>query len=210
MGECHFWKGYLKLSMVDCPVALVAVNGKDHAQRAADDVGLKDGEPEEASDIDIDLFAPRDLIDWIWLDTPYFLVPGDHDGEDAFAIIREAMKASDAVGIARLRLNGRERAVMLDPRGKAILFWTLRDGDAVHDAAGHFKQPDTSPPETTTGRLLESLVRRDRHPVPDKLLSMIERRRKVIGAHRQHRTLDARGDNIIDIKDALHRRASVQ
>src|ERR1700760_3682702 len=43
--------------------------------------------------IDIDVFAPRDSVEWIWLDTPYYLSPDDPVGEEAFSVIREAMVA---------------------------------------------------------------------------------------------------------------------
>jgi len=43
------------------------------------------------------------------------------------------MKAENRVGISRLVLSRRERAVMLEPRGKGIVLWTLRYGDEVRD-----------------------------------------------------------------------------
>lgn len=52
---------------------------------------------------------------------------------EAFCVIREAMKANDVVGIARLVLYRRERAVLLEPQGKGIVLWTLRYGDEVRE-----------------------------------------------------------------------------
>ena len=64
------------------------------------------------------MFAPRDSIEWVWLETPYYLSPDDPVGQEAFSVIRDAMAAEDMVGISRLVISRRERAVMLEPRGK--------------------------------------------------------------------------------------------
>src|SRR3546814_17251634 len=60
-------------------------------------------------------------------------MPDDEVAQEAFAVIREAMAATDTVGISRLVLARRERAVMLQARGKGIVLWTLRSGDEVRD-----------------------------------------------------------------------------
>ena len=71
--------------------------------------------------IDIDMFVPRDLIGWIWYDRPHYLVPDDPVGEEAFSVIRDAMATTHTVGISRLVLYRRERAVMLVPRDQGIV-----------------------------------------------------------------------------------------
>src|SRR5690606_3932296 len=97
---------------------------------------LEDDEIEAAAvestrTINIEQFVPADSIDWIWYDAPYYLLPDDEVAEEAFAVIREAMAATETVGISRLVLARRERAVMLEPRDKGIVLWTLRYGDEV-------------------------------------------------------------------------------
>src|SRR3546814_7348357 len=83
--------------------------------------------------IDIEQFVPADSIEWVWYDTPYYLMHDDEVAQEAFAVIREAMAVTDTVGIARLVLARRERAGMLQARGKGIVLWTLRYGDEVRD-----------------------------------------------------------------------------
>ena len=68
--------------------------------------------------IDIDQFAPADSVPWIFHDSPYYVTPNDKVGEEAFAVIRDAMAAKKVVGISRVVLFRRERAVMLQPRGQ--------------------------------------------------------------------------------------------
>ena len=101
-------------------------------QRGTDEyVALEDEELESVAldstrTIDIDMFVPRDSIGWIWYDRPHYLVPDDPVGEEAFSVIRDAMATTDTVGISRLVLYRRERAVMLVPRDQGIVLWTLR------------------------------------------------------------------------------------
>src|SRR3546814_15590239 len=64
---------------------------------------------ESTRTIDIEQFVPADSIEWVWYDTPYYLMPDDEVAQEAFAVIREAMAATDTVGISRLGLAARER-----------------------------------------------------------------------------------------------------
>src|SRR5690606_39755215 len=66
---------------------------------------------------------------WIWYDKPHYLAPSDKVGQEAFAVIRAAMESAEVAGLARLVMYRRERAVLLEPRDKGIVLWTLRYGD---------------------------------------------------------------------------------
>jgi DNA end-binding protein Ku len=62
---------------------------------------------ESARTIDIDMFVPSDTIGWIWYDKPHFLLPDDKVGEEAYAVIRDAMASTKMVGISRVALSAR-------------------------------------------------------------------------------------------------------
>jgi DNA end-binding protein Ku len=176
------WKGYLKLALVSCPVALYpaassserisfhmmnrntghrlkqqyidAETGElvDSADRvkgyevARNDYVLL--EPEELKDvqiesthtIDIEHFVPRSEIDPVYYDSAYYIVPDDEVGAEAFAVIREAMRKRDMVGLARVVLYGRERIIMLEPRGKGLAGTTLRYNYEVRDDKTYFDE----------------------------------------------------------------------
>jgi DNA end-binding protein Ku len=180
MAPRPFWQGYLKLSLVTCPVAMTpaittsekvrfhvlnqatrnrvvsryvdADTGKEvdnetqvKGYETANDkfIQLEDEELdavalESTRTIDIDKFVPSGEIDPIWLDRAHYLVPNDEVGEEAFAVIREAMAVTKTHGIARLVLYRRERAVLLEPRDKGLILWTLRFGDEVRDVDAYF------------------------------------------------------------------------
>lgn len=162
--------------------------------------------------ISIDTFVPKGSIDWIYYDAPHFLAPEDKVGTEAFCVIREAMKASAVVGIARLVLNRRERAVLLEPSGNGIILWTLRYGDEVRTPDKAFAV--TEKPEAKALALMKTLVEKHsedwspdmtQDPVQDKLAALIKAKKK--GRSKKAAAVEkdpppARG-NVINIMDAL-------
>lgn len=162
MASRSFLKGYLKLSLVTCSVAMTpattenekvrfhTLNRKTGNRVVSQYVDALSGKPVKEDDeleavglestrtIDIEMFVPADTIDLVWYEKPHYLVPDEPVGEEAFAVIREAMAATRTVGISRLVMSRRERAVMLEPRGRGIVLWTLRYGDEVWDAKDYF------------------------------------------------------------------------
>ncbi|GAC1549676.1 MAG: Ku protein [Beijerinckiaceae bacterium] len=175
-----YWKGYLKLSLVSCPVALYAstssservsfkqinkATGNRLRQQLVDDqtrepvdsadkgrgyevskntyLLIEDEEIEAVSvesnhTIDIDSFVARAQIDERYLDSPYYLIPDDKVGQEAFAVIREAMRGKDMVALGRIVLARRERVMMLQAWDKGLLGTTLRYPYEVRDAESYF------------------------------------------------------------------------
>ncbi len=266
MAPRPFWKGYLKLSLVTCPVAMTpattenekirfhtlnrqtrnrvvsqyvdAFTGKPVKEddevkgypRGEDDyVLLEDDELEAVGlestrTIDVDVFAPADSIEWLWYDKPHYLTPDDPVGEEAFCVIRDAMQSTGMVGISRLVMYRRERAVMLEPRGNGIVLWTLQYGDEVREAAEYFGKIGGGKPEAKLMTLVKKLIdeRTKRwdpkmvdDPVQDRLLDIIEAKKKgtkFAGAAK--REVEAPGSeapsNVVNIMDALRKSLSAE
>jgi DNA end-binding protein Ku len=82
---------------------------------------------ESTRTIDIDSFVPRKEIDAGYFDAPYYIAPEDKVSQEAFAVIRDAMRDKEVVGIGRVVLARRERPIMLEPYRKGIRTMTLRD-----------------------------------------------------------------------------------
>jgi DNA end-binding protein Ku len=185
-----FWKGYLKLSLVSCPIALYPaassservsfrqINKKTGHRLKQQLVDSVTGEVVESGDkgrgyqigkdeympvedqeldslrlestkiIDLDKSVPRSEIDQRYLDSPYYLTPEDKVGQDAFAVIREAMRRKDVVGLGKVVISRRERIVMLEPFDKGLVATTLRYAYEVRDANQYFEDiPDLKLPE---------------------------------------------------------------
>lgn len=81
---------------------------------------------ESSSTFTIDRFVDREEIDSIYFDDPYYVAPSEESAIDAFAVIRDALKAKKKVGLGQIVLGGRERIAALQPFGKGMLLETLR------------------------------------------------------------------------------------
>ncbi|TXI00347.1 MAG: Ku protein [Rhizobium sp.] len=260
MAPRSFWKGYLKLSLVTCPVAMApatsdnekvrfhtlnsntghrvvsqyvdSVTGKPvdeddevkgYERGEGDYVMLKAEELdavalESTRTIDIEMFVPRDSIEWIWFDAPHFLTPDDPVGEEAYCVIRDAMAASGMVGISRLVMYRRERAVMLEPRGKGIVLWTLRFGDEVRDEGGYFGDIETEAVDGKLMKLVEELIEERTKPwnpsmvsdpVQEKLLDIIASKKKGRKRPAKAKVEEVPApSNVISIMDALRKSLS--
>jgi DNA end-binding protein Ku len=101
---------------------------------------LKEVQIESTHTIEIEHFVPRSEIDPVYYDSTYYIVPDDEVGAEAFAVIREAMRKRDMVGLARVVLYGRERIIMLEPRGKGLAGTTLRYNYEVRDDKTYFDE----------------------------------------------------------------------
>jgi DNA end-binding protein Ku len=76
--------------------------------------------------IEIDEFAPRKEIDELYQNNPYYIVPDGEVGEQAFAVIREAIRQEGMVAIGKVVFTSREHIIALEARGKGMMGMTLR------------------------------------------------------------------------------------
>ena len=92
---------------------------------------------------------PRAQIDPSYHHTPYYIAPRDLVGQEAFAVIRDAMAGKDLVGLARIVLSSRERPIILEPMGAGLRGITLRYAHEIRGEAEYFANiPDLRlPPE---------------------------------------------------------------
>jgi DNA end-binding protein Ku len=258
-----YWKGYLKLSLVTCPVAMTpatsesekvrfhtlnkstgnrvvsqyvdSVTGK--AVREDDDVrGYARGENDyvilsdedldavaldTVKTIDIDKFVPADSMEWVYLEKPHFLMPDDPVGQEAFAVIRDAMAADKVVGISKLVIGRRERAVVLEPRGQGIVLWTLRFGDEVRPEESYFEDIDgEGDPDLVP--LVQKLIKQKTSkwspemasdPIQHSLLALIAEKKKALRPTKKAakgKLEDAPKSNVVNIMDALKKSVAAE
>jgi Ku protein len=88
--------------------------------------------------IEIDRFVPRAQVDSRYLDMPYYVLPRDQIGEEAFAVIRNAMRRKNVVGMGRVVLARRERPIILEPVSDGIRGTTLRYSHEIRDEEEYF------------------------------------------------------------------------
>lgn len=103
---------------------------------------------ESSNAIDIEKFVPRGEIDPRYLEAPYYIAPNDKVAQEAFAVIREAMRDAGMVGIGRLVISRRERVVMLEPLKRGLLGTLLRYDYEVRGEDSYFDPiPEVKLPE---------------------------------------------------------------
>ena len=91
----------------------------------------------------IERFFPRSQIDVRYLDTPYYIAPREEVGQEAFAVIRAALRSKDVVGMGRVVLSKRERPILIQPMGNGLCGTTLRYAHEVRSEADAFAQIPT-------------------------------------------------------------------
>ena len=248
------WKGYLKLSLVSCPVELYPatstkervafhllsresgqrlkrrlvdpdtgeeVSGDDqvkgYALSKSEYVLVEEDEIasvaiESTHTIEIEQFVPRTEIDAAFLDTPYYLAPGGKMAEEAFAVIREAMRDKKVVGIGRVVLYRREHPIMLEPRGKGLVATTLRYAYEVRDDGDYFGDiDDVAVPDEMLDLATHIIGRKLRHFDPkrfedryqDALLDLIKAKQQHLPVAKA--SGPPKAGNVVSLMDALRK-----
>src|SRR5207244_10700109 len=80
-----------------------------------DDDELEAIQVESRHTIDIDRLVPAAQIDKRFYDNPYYIAPTDNVGQEAFAVIRDAMRGKGMVALGRIVLAKRQRVIPLEP-----------------------------------------------------------------------------------------------
>ncbi|KQS03890.1 DNA repair protein [Sphingomonas sp. Leaf357] len=101
---------------------------------------------ESKKTLELTQFVDASEIDVLYYERPYFVVPADDLAEEAFIVLREALRQAKKVGLGQLAMRGREYVVSLKPCGRGMVLETLRYADEVNKAQGYFRDiPDDKP-----------------------------------------------------------------
>jgi DNA end-binding protein Ku len=92
--------------------------------------------------IEIDEFVPKAEIDELYLRDPYFIVPDGEVGQQAFAVIREAIRKEAMVALGKVVFTSREHIIALEPRDKGMVGVTLRYPYEVRQPEEYFDTID--------------------------------------------------------------------
>jgi DNA end-binding protein Ku len=170
---------------------------------------------ESKKTLELTQFVDHDEIDVLYYEKPYYVVPADDLAEEAFIVLREALRRTKKVALGQLALRGREYIVSLKPCGRGIVLETLRYADEVNKAQGYFREIADAKPDEELLDLAEALISKKTAPFKpeefhdryiDALHDLIERKRKAKGGKIQTEEEDAppsRGSNVVDLMAAL-------
>ncbi|MER9655038.1 Ku protein [Mesorhizobium sp. M0152] len=244
------WKGYLKLSLVSCPVRLYPATSASERisfnqlhKKTHNRINMKPVDPElglveradlvkgyeyedkqyiiiDDADLDavriesnhtmnIEAFVDEDEVDVIYQDAPYYLAPDGAMAEETFAVLREAMRKSGKLAIARLVLSSRERVVTIGARENGMFVCTLRNPNEVRSTAEYFGNIPAGNPDPEMLELAEALIKQkettfdpknyeDRYEIA--LMGMI---REKLKGHKPIIAAAPERGNVINLMDAL-------
>ena len=113
---------------------------------------------ESRKTLDLTQFVDLSAIDPIYYDKPYFVTPADDLAEEAFIVLREALKRSNKVGIGQLAMRGQEYVVSLKPCGKGMVLETLRYEEEVNKASSYFRDIGSAKPDPDLLDLANTLI----------------------------------------------------
>ena len=170
---------------------------------------------ESRKTLELTQFVDYADIDPIYYDKPYYVVPSDDLAEEAFVVVREALRKAKKVGIGQLAMRGQEYVVSLKACGRGMVLETLRYADEVHKAASYFRDIGDSKHDAELLDRAETLIQIKagafdaadfRNRYIEALQGLIAEKIKKKGKRViQDKTSDAppKGSNVIDLMAAL-------
>jgi DNA end-binding protein Ku len=248
-----YWKGYLKLSLVSCPISLFPatterekisfhqlhkqtgnrikykkVDAETGREVEPDDIvkGYEASkgeyielEPEELEAIaleskrviEIDEFVPKADIDELYLNNPYYIVPDGEVGQQAFAVIREAIRKEGMVALGTVVFTSREHVIALEPRGKGLMGITLRYPYEVRSEKDYFDDIEDEKVPKDMLELASHIVDTKRGEFDpkkfedryeDALKELLKKKQK---GEKIERSKESKPSNVVDLMEALRR-----
>lgn len=170
---------------------------------------------ESRKTLDLVQFVEADAIDVLYYEKPYFILPADDLAEEAYAVLRDALRATKKVGLGQLSVRGREQLVSLKPCGKGLILEILRYADEVTKAQTYFSSIPDQKADPDLLDLATAIIDKKTAPFRpeefhdryvDALHRLIEKKKKAKGKRvieEEDEAPAARGGNVIDLMAAL-------
>jgi DNA end-binding protein Ku len=169
---------------------------------------------ESKKTLELTQFVDAHDIDMIYFEKPYYVVPADDLAEEAFIVLREALRRSRKIGLGQLAMRGREYVVSIKACGRGMVMETLRYADEVNKASSYFRDIGETDPDEELLDLATTLIDKktgkfdasefhDRYV--DALKELIERKKKgkTLNIEGDEKGADPRGSNVVDLMAAL-------
>lgn len=181
-----------------------------------DDAEIEAVKIESRKTLELVQFVDAADIDVLYYEKPYFVVPADDLAEEAYVVLREALRGAKKVAVGQLSVRGREQLVALKPCGRGIVLEVLRYADEVQRAQSYFKDIGEAEPAPELLDLATTLIDKKTGPFKpeefhdryvDALKRLVEKKAKAKGKTILEDVGDnaPRGGNVIDLMAALKR-----
>jgi DNA end-binding protein Ku len=179
-------------------------------------------DPEEIESVKLESRKTLDLVEFVdlhdidamYYERPYYVVPADDLAEEAYVVLRDALKDAKKVGIGQLAMRGQEYVVAIKPCGRGILLETLRYADEVNKAQGYFREIGDHKPDEDMLDLASMLIEKKtgkfdpsefHNRYVDALKDLIAEKQKHKGEKiiQEPEGEAPKGSNVIDLMAAL-------
>jgi DNA end-binding protein Ku len=174
--------------------------------------------PKSTRSIDIETFVAATDVPFVYLDRPYYLVPGK-GGAKVYALLREALLKTGRIGLARVVLHTKQHLAALVPAGPALVLdllrWDadMRDLDALDLPAEGEKAAGIGARELAMAtRLIDELTGpwepdKFRDSFRDDVMALVEKKAEAEGepVEPQEQAPPATGAQVIDLAELLRR-----
>jgi DNA end-binding protein Ku len=171
---------------------------------------------ESRKTLDLVQFVDEDDIEAMYFEKPYYVVPADDLAEEAYVVLRDALKDAKKIGVGQMAMRGQEYVVAIKPSGRGILMETLRYADEVHKSSGFFRDIGDTKPDPDLLDMASMLIERKagefdpsefHNRYVDALKDLIAEKQKKKG-EKVIQDPDAdkappKGSNVIDLMAAL-------
>ncbi|MBX7535087.1 Ku protein [Qipengyuania sp. GH1] len=154
-------------------------------------------------------------IDPLYFEKPYYVAPQDELAEEAFVVLREALRKAKKVALGQLSVRGSEKLVAIKPCGKGLLLETLRYADEVRAGQSFFDDIEETKPKKELLDLANTLIEQKTAPFDagefedryaDALKKLIDKKAKSKSKKTIVEDVDepeSGGGNVIDLMAAL-------
>lgn len=180
-------------------------------------------EPDEIDAIKLETKKTLELVQFVdfceipplYFDRPYYVVPTDDLAEDAYRVVRDALRGAKKVGLGQLTMRGKEYLCAIKPCGDGLLLETLHYADEIREADPLFSDIEDEASDDDLLSVATQLIERKSDPFDASIFQdrydaglreLIERKRRNKKTPRA-RTGDDRSsggdDNVVDLMSAL-------
>ena len=164
--------------------------------------------------IEIEAFVPGSSIDPMYFNKPYHVAPGQR-GQKAFNLLRDTLKKTEMVGIARVVMSTKQHLAALRPAGKGLVLNLLRWADEIREAPAI---PEADSPATTKEIQMAEMLVKDmaaawspdmfHDDFKDRLQALIDLKAKsgdIMQVKVPGQEIAPAGAEVIDLTDLLKR-----
>ncbi len=160
-------------------------------------------------------FVDTSEIAPIWFDRPYYVVPTDELAEDAYRVVRDALRQSKKAGLGQLTMRGKEYLCAIRPCGDGLLLETLHYEQDIRDADPLFSSIADAASDKELLEVATQLIDKKTAPFDASafkdhyavaLKDLIDRKRGSKKTKRVSTSGDNKrpeGENVVDLMDAL-------